>query len=123
MRRLHGAEEAEAFFGARSWALDDPLPDQVRDSVRRIFGEDLTALQVAARIIADVRKDGDRAVLQHSGRIDGVELEFIEVPGDDMAAAARELPPEIVRSLEVAAGRVERFQKSALPIGWTDSDE
>ncbi len=52
MRRLHGLEEAEAFFSRRSWSLDAPLPPQIRDSVRRIFGEDLTALQVAARIIA-----------------------------------------------------------------------
>ena len=86
MRRLHGAEEAEGFFTRRSWALDDPLPDQIRDSVKRIFGEDLTALQVAARIIADVRRDGDRAILRHSGEIDGVELEFIEVPADEMEA-------------------------------------
>ena len=123
MRRLHGAEEAEAFFAGRSWALDDPLPDQIRDGVRRVFGDELTALQVAARIIADVRRDGDRAVLQHSGRIDGVELEFIEVPADEMSAAARELPSDVLRSLETAAQRIEGFQKSALPVGWTDSDE
>jgi histidinol dehydrogenase len=123
MRRLHGLEEAEAFFSRRSWSLDAPLPPQIRDSVRRIFGEDLTALQVAERIIVDVRKEGDRAVFRHSGRIDGVELEFIEVSGDEMAVAARELPPEILRSLEVAAGRVETFQKSALPVGWTDARE
>ena len=123
MRRLHGAEEAEGFFARRSWALDDPLPDQIRDSVKRIFGEDLTALQVAARIIADVRRDGDRAILRLSGEIDGVELEFIEVPADEMSAAASELPPEILCSLEFAAGRIEAFQKSACPAGWTDPDE
>ena len=118
MRRLHGAEEAEGFFARRSWALDDPLPDQIRDSVKRIFGEDLTALQVAARIIADVRRDGDRAILRLSGEIDGVELEFIEVPADEMSAAASELPPGILCSLEFAAGRIEAFQSPrARPAG------
>lgn len=122
MRRLQGVEEAAAFFAGRSWALDDPLPDQIRDSVRRIFGEDLTALEVAARIVADVRRDGDQAVLRHSSAIDGQALEFIEVPGGEMSAAAAELPPELLASMQVAAERIEAFQRSALPTGWTNSD-
>ncbi len=123
MRRLRGAEEAAAFFASRSWALDDPLPAQIRDSVKRIFGEDLSAMQVAARIIADVREDGDKAVLSHSNRIDGEALTFIEVSPDEMSKAVDKLPAGVLSSLKVAAERITAFQSRALPVGWMDDGE
>ena len=53
-------------------ALDD-VPEPVRASIRRVFGDDLTPSQAVARILDDVAERGDAALHEWTARIDGVD--------------------------------------------------
>ena len=44
----------------------DTVPEPIRASVRRVFGEDLTPERAVARLLADVRKRGDEALRERA---------------------------------------------------------
>src|SRR5262245_48200822 len=47
---------------------------EYRERVKKIFGAVLRPEEVVARIVADVRRDGDTALFRYSRKIDGVAL-------------------------------------------------
>ena len=103
MKRVEGLRAALELLGG-------PQPD------------DAEADHVAARILDDVRRDGDRAVKRISGELDGEALEFLEVPKSEIDAALGAIPFETREALETAAERVGAFQSAALPESWHDNE-
>ena len=83
---------------------------------------DEEADRVAARIIDDVRRNGDAAVKRISGELDGEPLGFLEVPRTDIDAALAAIPTDTREALETAAERVRTFQSAAMPKSWHDDD-
>lgn len=67
--------------------------------------------QAAARIVAAVRRDGDRALLRFTERFDGVRLgaSALRVWPGEIAAAARRADPELLAALRRMAARIEVF--------------
>ena len=47
------------------------MPPRLLDGIERIFGERLAPAEAVARILADVRRRGDAALVEWSARIDG----------------------------------------------------
>ena len=103
MKRVEGLRAALELLGG-------PQPD------------DAEADEVAARILDDVRRDGDRAVKRISGELDGEALAFLEVPKSEIDAALVAIPGETREALETAAERVGAFQSAALPESWHDNE-
>ncbi|MDA1258270.1 MAG: histidinol dehydrogenase, partial [Chloroflexi bacterium] len=103
MRRVTGLKAALDLLGG-------PQPD------------DHEADEVAARILEDVRRNGDEAVKRISGDLDGQPLAFLEVPRREIDAALNAIPTETREALELAAERVRAFQTSAKPESWHDDD-
>ena len=69
--------------------LSEPeLPESVRARIKQIFGETLTPEAAVARILADVRTRGDAALRDWTERIDRVALDDLQVPAQEIAAAA-----------------------------------
>ena len=68
----------------------------------------------ARRIVADVRDRGDEALLEYTERFDGVRLEKIRVPVEEMERARATLPPEVEESFRVALENVRLFHKREL---------
>jgi len=62
-------------------------------------------------IIADVRKRGDTALIEHTTRFDGVELSSVLVSGAELEAAESELDPDLVAAIRLAAQRVEEYYR------------
>ena len=77
---------------------------------------------VAARILDDVRRNGDEAVKRISGELDGEPLAFLEVPRAEIDAAPAAIPAETREALETAVERVRAFQCAAMPESWHDDD-
>ncbi|HZU06276.1 MAG TPA: histidinol dehydrogenase [Chloroflexota bacterium] len=96
------------------------LPEGVRARIRTVFGAELSAEEVVARIIADVRADGDEAVRRYSAAFDGVAVETFRVDEAEIEAALAAAPPALVHSLEVAARRVAAFHERARRQSWLD---
>ena len=79
------------------------------------------------KIVRDVRKNGDRALLDHARRLDGAEAESVAglalapLPGD--AADGADLPAGFVEALERAIVAVERFHAPQARTGYRLEEE
>jgi histidinol dehydrogenase len=100
------------------------LPEQMQAGVRRIFGADLSADEVVSRILADVRSDGDAAIVRYTAAIQGHAPAQLEVPRADWMAALERLTPALKDALRLAAGQIAAFHRNQLRTSWIDySDE
>jgi histidinol dehydrogenase len=99
-----------------------PLPDSLRQSLRRIFERDLTPAEAVAEILADVRDRGDAALHDWTARIDGATLDRLAIERSEIAAAADRLPPELIGSLRFAADRIRQFHARQPLLSWTTND-
>src|SRR5450756_1333477 len=99
------------------------LPAADRDRIAQVFGEPLSAEGVVARIVGMVRAEGDRALRDLTRRLDGVELEELEVPRSAIEAAYDRITPELVDALHLAAERIRAFHSKQLPRSWLDFED
>lgn len=70
-------------------------------------------------IIASVRKDGDKALYAFAGKFDGVELDSLEVPTEELRDAADKVAPEYAAMLRRAAENIREFHRLQLRDGFT----
>jgi histidinol dehydrogenase len=100
----------------------------------RAAAEGLTALErrsstalervmpAVARIVSDVRKRGDRALLRYATQFDGLSgAEAVRVTKDEMAAAWNALDATLQQALTTAAGQIRGFAKRQMPSSWAFS--
>jgi len=102
MRRLATADPG---FAAAFAALlaDRDAPADVRDTV--------------AAIIADVRARGDAALIDHTARLDHLDLtaDRLRLAPAEIDAAVAAVPAELHAALDLAATRIEAFHRAQLP--------
>jgi histidinol dehydrogenase len=91
-------------------AAVDALLDRAR-------GCDRTIERRAARIVADVRKRGDAAVLEYARTLDGLE-DAIEVPASEVRRAARAVPADLRSAIALAARHIRVVAERQVPKGW-----
>ncbi|WP_371381060.1 histidinol dehydrogenase [Sporomusa aerivorans] len=91
-----------------------------RAKVKDLFGEELSAQQVVERIVEDVRKEGDKAVLGYTKSIDGADFtaDTMEVTQAEIDSAVEGIDQEVLAALEAAAANVRRFHAEQLPKSW-----
>ena len=77
-------------------------------------------LRRVRRIVEEVRRGGDGALLRLTLRYDGVRLrrEELRVGREEISAAYRKVDRGTLRSLRVAARAVERYHRRQLPRPW-----
>ena len=107
-----GRAEVERLLTKKSFD-EVELSPKVRAANQKIFGEDLTAVEIVRRIVSDVRQRGDAAVVEWTRKIDGVELETFVA---DTSKA--EVAPEILSSLKRAAENIRSYHVEQLPRSW-----
>lgn len=75
-------------------------------------------------ILKDVKKRGDRAVLAHTEKYDGVRIAASDllVSKSEMEAAFKSLPKSAKQALQVAADRIKRFHTKQRQSSWTFKD-
>ena len=74
------------------------------------------------KIVADVRRRGDRAVRKYAERWDGLRPEMpLRVPEAEIRRAGGALYPELMRSLRMAAANIRRFCEMQKPAESTRS--
>src|SRR3984885_14398253 len=77
---------------------------------------------VVRRILADVRKSGDRALLKHAAEFDGLTKgQALLVSREEMKAAWEDTAPELQAAMMVARGNILAFAEAQLPHDWTIS--
>ncbi|MEE8553594.1 MAG: histidinol dehydrogenase, partial [Desulfobacterales bacterium] len=72
------------------------------------------------RILEDVRKNGDKALIKYANRFDspGLTLESIQATSQEINNAAKNVDRSFVRALNRAAGQIESFHKQQLSKSW-----
>ncbi len=79
-------------------------------------------LPAVTRIVADVRKKGDRALLRYAARFDGLEgAASLRVTQQEMAVAYEAIDPALRQALSIAAKQIRGFAKRQLPASWSAS--
>ena len=94
------------------------LSPAMREGNRKLFGSDLTASQVAARIVEDVRREGDAAVMKYTKLLDHAEFtpeEFL-VSEEEFDAAEKAADPKVVKSLQKASPMSAAITRSKSPV-------
>ena len=96
------------------------LNPRIREANKKLFGAYLTAAEIVDRIVGDVRRDGDEAVIKYTKLIDRTEFtpeEFV-VTEAEYEAAYQEADPAVVESLRKAAENVRRYHQEQKPNSW-----
>ena len=105
MRRL-GAQAAEAFVATlenRGSRFDDIEP-------------------AVSKIVDDVRKNGDAALLKYAHQFDGLDSEQrVRVRESEMKAAWKQAPAQLQTALRKAAKNIRQFCEWQKPKAWTKS--
>jgi histidinol dehydrogenase len=94
--------------------------EEILVSLERRGGAALdTVLPAVRRIVADVRKRGDRALLRYAAQFDGLAgAGAMRVTQNEMAAAWDAIDPALRYALSTAAEQIRTFAERQLPASW-----
>lgn len=81
-----------------------------------------SVLPAVRRIVSDVRRRGDRAMLRYAAQFDGLpDAKALRVTSQEMTAAWKTLDPALREALETAAVQIRGFAKRQMPASWSIS--
>jgi len=106
----------------QSWDQVEVTP-ALQAGIERIFGEPLTPDQVVTRILSDVRQSGDDALVDYTRRIEGIELESIQVSEQEADKAWDAVPAALRDALQTAADRIRDFHERQYKQSWIEWDD
>lgn len=95
--------------------------DSKKMSDSDIFAREVTAAgveDIVAAIIADVRKNGDRALLAYTEKFDKAKLESLEVTKEEIEAAYASVEPAFRRILKKSAANIKAYHKHQIRKGF-----
>ncbi len=80
--------------------------------------------QDVSRMLDDVKKNGDTAVIQYTNRFDAPELtaDQLEVTDKEIKAARKMVDREFMRALDRAASQIETFHQHQVTNSWIQAD-
>jgi histidinol dehydrogenase len=80
-------------------------------------------LPTVRRIVEDVRKRGDRALLGYAAKFDGLAgADALRVTPDEMASAWKALDPALRDALATAAKQIRSFAQRQMPESWNEAN-
>lgn len=123
MRIIKNIEEARNTVLKRAPIGELQIPQVVRKRIREIFGRGISPASLVARIIRDVRREGDKALLYYTKLIDGTELESLRVDMGGRKKILNKVPSEVKSALALAAKRIENYHLQQLPRSWINFNE
>jgi histidinol dehydrogenase len=79
--------------------------------------------QTVSRILEDVRRNGDDAVLKYARRFDApdLSLDAMKVGVQEMVAASKKVDRAFVRAMNRAASQIEAFHRQQVRQSWIDT--
>ena len=93
---------------------------KITSIVKRGLGFKKKDVLAVTRILEDVRKNGDKALIKYANQFDspGLTLESIQATSQEINNAAKNVDRSFVRALNRAAGQIESFHKQQLSKSW-----
>ncbi|MBI5848541.1 MAG: histidinol dehydrogenase [Nitrospirae bacterium] len=78
-----------------------------------------SVLRTVETILADVRKNGDTAVLKYTQKFDDKKASRLKVSEAEIRKAAGKADPKIIKAFEVSAKRIRRFHEMQKEHSWS----
>ena len=79
--------------------------------------------QIVSGILADVKKNGDRAVLDYTRKLDGAELKQLQLTEEEIQEALKAVEPEFIAILEQAAENIRAFHTRQVRTSFVISEK
>lgn len=100
----------------KSYEWNSLSPGERTEALSRpSLSRDLGVKDTVATILAEVRSDGDRAVLSYTRKFDCPSLESLEVSADEISSAVARVAPETLAAVREASRRIRMFHEAQRP--------
>ena len=109
MRIVRGAEEGRRTLLRRQPLGQTELPAAIRAKNAGLFGADLPVEQQVRRVLDDVRREGDAAVLRYTKAFTGADYVSLEVSREEIAASYARVDRSLVEALLEAAVHIRDY--------------
>jgi len=94
--------------------IRNPAPYTWDNLIRRPALETRLLDKTVRSILEDVKKNGDRAIIQYNRKFSGVDLEYFSVSREEVNRAADQIDTELKSAIHIAAKNIEAFHRSQL---------
>lgn len=74
------------------------------------------------KILSDIRRHGDRAVIKYTEKFDSLKLQDLRIRPAEIAGHAGKADKKVVKSLELAAKRIKTFHEMQKEESWSFSE-
>lgn len=122
MLKIYQPAEAKMTILKRKPMDDYEIPESMQQNMIKYFGENLTPDQAVARIIKEVRFEGDQAILKWTKILDGVSLTNFCLSDKEIQASENSLSAEIKQALQLSIERVRTFHQRQPLSSWISND-
>jgi histidinol dehydrogenase len=119
LRILNGFKRAKQLLSRQAVSGIYFISPVLKQRLKEIFDTD-DPEQAVKKIITEVQSRGDAALFDYSLKIDRVKLSSLEIGETEISRAYRQIKPELLSALKLAAGRIRSFhmtQKEAFLSG------
>ena len=92
---------------------------------KRTFGsvkeDDIQKL--VKKIIVDVQKNGDKAVIKYTKKFDSVELKKIRATKKEIESSAKKVDADFMKALKISAKRIRKFHEKQKESSWQFTED
>ncbi len=117
---LYNVAEAKKTILHRAAVGDVAVTPTLAKGIARVFGDSLTPEEAVQRILSDVRKHGDEAIIDWTEKIDGVHLPTLQIDQADIETAYEDIPDDLREALHFSAERIRSFHQKQPGQSWLD---
>ena len=122
MLKIYDLDTAQKTILRRQPLNFQQVPEGVKRSVEKLFGQGVTPYQAVSQILSSVREEGDAALRNWSRILDEIELEDFLVPRRELESAYQALSPANREALQTAADRIRDFHRRQPLPDWSTTE-
>lgn len=122
MFTIYTVDEAQKTILKREPIDAYTVPQNILDGIEKFFGEPLNPDQAVARILREIRLNGDQALFKWANTLDGQQSNNFRVPLSEIDASLSRITAEQKQALELSINRVRSFYERQPLTSWISND-
>jgi histidinol dehydrogenase len=122
MFSIYTVDEAQKTILKREPIDAYTVPQNILDGIEKFFGESLSPDQAVARILKEIRLDGDQALFKWANILDGQQSKNFRVPLIEIDESISLITAEQKQALELSINRVRAFYERQPLTSWISND-
>ena len=122
MLRIYDPESAQNTILKRHPIDEVEIPERLKVSIEKIFGEPLSPAEAVNIILNNIREGGDNALRSWAERLDGAAPDQFRIAESSLQAALQFISSEQVAALEDAAQRIRQFHELQPLTSWLSQE-